>query len=189
MNEEPASEKKRPVTEPGAGEESPRYPTEKQHTKAWEIFGNVIGIVMGVLVFLAGLGALIGLPGVWWVGVIALFVSVCLFVPSKVYEHRIARAVGLLVVILATAVSVDFAVFSGYCASGFLSDPLDEFALLVGMIGVGSLIASVFAVSCTCVLVFKVKPRPAPAAVGITAGIAVGLLIAVLMYLLHFRHW
>ena len=182
MNQENGSGNSELRTGTGPQEGFQRHPIEKQRTKAWEIFGNVIGIVMGVLVLLAGLGALIGLPGVWWVGVIALFVSVCLFVPSRVYEHRISRAVGLLVVILATAVSVDFAVFSGYCASGFLSDPLDEFALLAVMIGVGSLIASVFAVSCTCVLVFKVKPRPAHAAIGIAAGIALGALMSYLLY-------
>jgi hypothetical protein len=182
MNQGNGSGNNKSVTEPGAQEESPRYPTEKQHTKAWGIFGNVIGIVMGVLVFLAGLGALIGLPGVWWVGMIALFVSVCLFVPSRVYEHRIVHAIGLLALILGTAVSVDFAVFSGYCAFGFLSDLHDEFAGLVAVIGVGSLIISAFAVSCTCVLVFKVKPRPAHAAIGIAAGIALGALMSYLLY-------
>jgi hypothetical protein len=182
MNQENGSGNSALRTGTGPQEGFQRHPIDKHRSKAWGIAGNVIGIVLGVLALLVGLGALNGLRGVWWVGVIALFVSVCLFVPSRVYEHRIVHAIGLLALILGTAVSVDFAVFSGYCAFGFLSDLHDEFAGLVEVIGVGSLIISAFAVSCTCVLVFKVKPRPAHAAIGIAAGIALGALMSYLLY-------
>ena len=192
MNQEPASENNRPITEPGAGEKSPRYPTEKQHTKAWEIFGNVIGIVLGVPVFVAGLwlstGALHGDYHFGLAGFILLLISIGLFIPSRLYDHGRTRAIGFVALSLATAVTVYCAAFLGWLAYNSLSDPPtpDEFGwwVLVVMIGVGYAIAFLYAISCTCVLLFKIKPRPAHAVVGIAAGIVVGALMS---YLLFFR--
>jgi hypothetical protein len=158
-----------------------------QNMKADNIIGNISSVVLGVLVFLAGLGALGGRLENGVVGGIALFVSVCLFIPSRVYEQRVARPIGFLALILATAASVNCAAFCGYAVYGFLSDLHDEFALLVAAIGVGGLMAFVLALSCTCVMLFKLRPRPAHAAIGIATGIAVGLLHILLVYLVYFQ--
>jgi hypothetical protein len=158
--------------------------------KAWEITGNIIGIMVGVPVFLLGICALAGsLNSVLnvLVGAILLLVSVGLFIPSGLYDRGRTRAIGFVALSLATAVTVTCAAFFGWGVCEILSDPPDEFGLWVlgAMIWVGSLIASIFALSCTCVLVFKLRPRPAHAAIGIAAGIAVGVLNAVYFHSLQ----
>jgi divalent metal cation (Fe/Co/Zn/Cd) transporter len=165
-----------------------------KHERAWETFGNIIGVVTGVPAFVLGICALAGsLNDVLnaLVGAILLLISVGLLLPSRSYDHGKTRAIGFAALSLATAVTISCAAVLGWFAYNLLSDPPDEYGwwVLVAMIGVGCLIAFVYAISCTCVLVFKVKPKAAHAAIGIAAGIVVGLLIAVLMYLLHFRHW
>jgi dipeptide/tripeptide permease len=194
MNQEAGSGNTGLTAEPGAQERAQRYSKKRQHTKGWEILGNIIGIVMGVPVFVLGICALAGsLNSVLnlLVGAILLIISVGLLLPSRFYDHGKTRAIGFAALSLATVVTVSCAAVLGWFAYNLLSDPPDEYGwwVLVAMIGVGVLIASLFAISCTCVLVFKAKPKPAHAAIAIAAGIAVGLLTAVLMYLLHLRHW
>jgi hypothetical protein len=184
-------------TEPRVQAKSQRHPTEK-HARAWEVAGNVIGIVMGLPIFLAGTwsahDALRGDSQMGLLAVILLPISISLLIPTRLYERGTARAFGFVALSLAAAVTVSLAFFLGWWTYELLSNPPNEYNmfglyLLAALMMVGILISSVFALSCTCVLVFKVKPNAAHAAVGITAGIAVGLLTAVLMYLLHFRHW
>ena len=166
--------------EPRAPVKSEKGCTKRQGLRGWDI----AGIVIGVPVFLLGLCAL----GVWWAGAILLLISVGLFIPSKVYEHRVARAIGFVALTLATAVTSFCAVILGWGAYGLLSGSTqDSEWMWWGMAVIGTflyLIAFVVAVSGIGVLLKKIKPRPAHTVIVIAAGIAVGALIA---YLLCFQ--
>ncbi len=146
---------------------------------------DIIGIVLGVPV------SLLGLHLVTWpyhrllylvVGLTLQFISVGLFIPTSHYERRITRAIGLVALSLVTAVSVNCAFFVGF---SLLAGPNDG-SLLALVVAATFLIAFVFVLLCTLVLLSKLRPKPAHAAFGTVIGIAVGALLAWLMYLLHF---
>jgi hypothetical protein len=145
---------------------------------------DIIGIVLGVPV------SLLGLHLVTWpyhkllylvVGLTLQFISVGLFIPTSHYERKITRAIGLVALSLVIAGSVNCAFFVGF---SLLAGPNDG-SVLGLVVAATFLIASIFALSCTCVLVLKLKPKPAHAAVGITGGIAVGLVNALVVYLVY----
>jgi len=148
---------------------------------------DIIGIVLGVPVFLLGFGALNGFPGAWWVGVIVLFVSFSLFTPGRVYEHRRVRAFGFVALGSAVAVSANCVALCALVVWGLMSHPDFEFAMFLAIIGIGGLLSLILALSCICVLMFKLRPKQTHAAMGIAPGIAVGLLHILLAYLLLLR--
>jgi hypothetical protein len=129
--------------------------------KARDIAGIVIGVPVFLLGLYVGLGALhLGL----YFGLVSatlLFVSVGLFIPSRRYEHGIARAIGFVALSLATALTVG-------CVAGFGLNLHDSFHEVAGddatallAIAVGCLMAFVFSCLGTWVLQMKLNPRPA----------------------------
>jgi hypothetical protein len=172
--------------EPGVQAESQQGPVGKQNLKARDI----IGIVMGVPILLAGLwfaySVLHGNLYQGLVGAILLFISTSLFIPSRLYElyeHERTRAIGLVALSLVIAVSVNCAFFVGF---SLLAGPNDG-ALLALVVAATFLIAFVFVLLCTLVLLGKLRPKPAHKAIAITAGIAVGLLHVLPVYLVYLR--
>jgi len=171
--------------EPGAEAQSQGCPAKRHYlTKR-----DIIGIVMGVPVFLLGFGALNGFPGAWWVGVIAMLISVGLFIPSRLYERGKPRAIGFVALGSAVAVSTNCVVLSALVVWGLMSHPDFEFAMFLIVIGVGSLLSLVCAILSIVVLMFKLRPGRTHGRIGVSAGIAVGLLHILLVYLLLFRDW
>jgi hypothetical protein len=169
------------ATEAGAEAQLQGNPTEARRLAKWDI----IGMVIGLPVFLLAICALTGLQGIWWVGATVLFVSVSLFIPSRLYDHGRVRTIGSAAVSLAIAVSVNCAFVFGFGVCSFCSDPGDEYALgFLVMIGGGGLIAFAVALLCACVLLKKLRPSPIRAGITATAGIVLGLLNMLAVYLL-----
>ncbi len=155
------------TTEPGPQDQSQQGPTKKHYITEHD----VIGIVMGVPV------SLLGLHLVTWpyhrllylvVGLTLQFISVGLFIPTSHCERRITRAIGFVALSLVIAVSVNCAFFVGL---SLLAGPNDG-SLLALVVAATFLIAFVFVLLCTLVLLGKLRPKPAHAAIGIAAGIA-----------------
>ena len=145
---------------------------------------DIIGIAMGIPLFLLSLCTLAVNPVG---GVIVLFVSVSLLAPSRLYDRRNIRTMDFVAFRLATAVAFCFGALSVIGSIGLLSDPADEweYMMLAVVYAVGGLIGFVLALSCTSVLVFKVKPSLAQAAIATAVGLATGALMS---YLLIFRN-
>ena len=146
---------------------------------------DVVGIVMAGPVFLIGLGlAIYGLGSLLslGVGVILLLFSVALIIPGKHYDRGITRAIGFAAAVLAIGVSVALAAWVGFFASYAFSG--DDFALLGVFFGAVGLAAFAYAIGCADVLLKKLETEQKVAVV--VVGIAVGSLLVLLMYLLHF---
>lgn len=171
------------TTDAGAEMESREFPGKRRRLAGHDI----AGIVMGVPVFLLGL---LALPGIWWVGASAVLVSLCLFIPGRVYEHRTARVIGFLALALTIAISMDCTVVLGLGAYSFLSDPPEDGEMRWIMAAVTMfwcLIALVFTLGCMSALLKKLEPKPACKTTAIAVGIAVGLVNTLLVYLVYLR--
>ncbi|MBN2098003.1 MAG: hypothetical protein JW753_00245 [Dehalococcoidia bacterium] len=143
---------------------------------------DVIGILLGVPVFLLGLAAL----GAWWAGTILLLVAIGLLIPSRLYDRRHVRAFGLLALGLTVTVLVYCAVILGWGTFQFISDPPRDGEMRWIMAAVAMfwcLIAFVLAASSIWVLFKKLKPKQVYTAVAIAVGIAGGLAIVLPMFM------
>lgn len=142
---------------------------------------DIVGIAMGIPLFLLSLCTLAVNPVG---GGIVLFVSVSLLAPSRLYDHRKIRTMGFVALSLATAVAFCFGALSVIGSIELLSDPADEweYMMLAVVYAVGGLIGFVLALSCTSILVFKVKPSLAQAAIAIAVGLPTGALMSYLLF-------
>jgi len=159
-------------TEPGPQDQSQQGPTKKHYITKHD----VIGIVMGIPLFLLGLCAL----GVWWIGLILLLISVGLLVPSSLYDHGKVRIIGFTALILAATVTAYCAVFLSLGAYAFLSDPPEDGEMRWIMAAVAMfwcLITFVPALPGICVLLKKLGPRPVHTTIAMVVGIAAALAI------------
>ena len=150
---------------------------------------DVVGIVMGVPIFLLGLGlALYGLHGLLYLGagVILLLISVGLIIPGKHYEWGITRVIGFTISALTTGVSVALGAFAGFLAHWTSQEEDNSFALGESIFALFFVAAFGYALGCTAVLLKKLEPEKEQTVAAIIAGIVVGLLLVLLMYLLHF---
>jgi hypothetical protein len=187
MNQEPGSGNNKSVSGP-----RPRVKSEQGCAKRQYQYlegRDVVGIVMGVPIFLLGLGlALYGLHGLLYLGagVILLLISVGLIIPGKHYEWGITRSIGFAIAVLVTGVSVALAVFAGWNFHYASQEEDPSFALGEFVFALFFLAVFGYALWWTVVLLRKLEPETEQTATAIAVGVVVGLLLVLLMYLLHF---
>jgi hypothetical protein len=187
MNQEPASGGSKVTKEPGAQVKSEQGRAKRQYQ--YLEGRDVVGIVMAVPIFLVGLGlALYGLHGLLYLGagVILLLIFVGLIIPGKHYEWGITRVIGFAISALTTGVSVAFAVFAGWNLHYASQEQDNSFALFAFAAAILVLAGFGYAFGCTVVLFKKLEAETKQTVVTIVIGIAVGSLLVLLMYLLHF---
>jgi hypothetical protein len=149
---------------------------------------DIAGFVLGAPILLAGIPLALNGPGkilyfVW--GASLLLTSLGLFTPGSLYRWWPTRAIGFAAAVLAAGVAAGFAVLAGFCAQWLVSDPGDEWALLGVFLGAAGLAGFGYALACTVVLFKKLELETPQIVATIAAGIGVGALNIMLMYLLH----
>lgn len=185
------------TTQPGAQVKSEYGCAKRKGVEGCDIAGILIGtpiLLIGLfLLAINGANLTRGLNGTLepaWIlffawGVLFVLVSIGLFIPAELYEWCFTRVFGFATAVLASAVAVPFAVLAGSCALWLFSDPHDEWALLGMIFGAIALAGFGYASGCAIVLLKKLDPEKGQTAATIAAGIGVGGLNIMLMYLLH----
>ena len=147
---------------------------------------DIAGIVMGVPLLLLGL--LVGLfalrHGLYsgLVSATLLFISVGLFIPSRLYERGTTRAIGFIALSLAIALAAGCVVAFGVHLNDSFHEYQGDDATALLFIAIGCLMASVFPLLGTWVLQTKLNPRKYDLAVAIAAGILALALGVVFFY-------